>query len=136
MNQYNILNNIEHKKSLINLYKIDAITFSGSLFTQNIKMKLKDNYPREIIIKFYSSHTDEEVTNLYIIKNLYDRLKLKLIIQEINFINNNHITLYKNNYKVYFFQEDTYGDIHNPIMLTDYEIYKLLSYEKDKLKIN
>ena len=119
---------IEHKKLLINQFNKNDIIFTGSIFTNNIRMQYKDCYPREIIVLFYYNHTNNYITDSNIIDFLYNRLRLKLYIQDIDYIEYNYITIYKNNYKVYFAQEDTYGDINNPIMLNNNEIYKLLLY--------
>ena len=129
----NINNIIEHKKSLIQLY--NNIIFSGSLFNETLCLKIQTKecmYPREIFIRYYNIKLNEIITNDNIINILYKRLKLKILTMPINYIFSyeNYISLYSNNYKAEFLTEDMYGEIIYPIILTKYEIYKLILYEK------
>jgi hypothetical protein len=132
----NIYDRIIHKKTIISFYKIE---FIGSLFDYNgIKIHYMDtNQKRDIIIKYYCLITNHVITNTSIIKYLYDRLKLKINIHHINniYTDSNYITIFNNSYKVEFYKEDDYGESVNPIILTKYEVYKLISHEKNLLNI-
>ena len=132
----NICDKIIHKKSIIYLYK--NIVFIGSIFSINgikihdIDMDLK----REIFIKYFCLITNHIITNASIIKYLYDRLRLKMNLNDISniYTDSNYITLFQNSYKVEFYKEDDYGELISPIILTKYEVYKLILHEKLLMK--